>query len=230
MKNILIAESDDNYLTMISSLVSNAGYNVLEANTHLNAHAIIRDNSPSLILLSWSLERIGGYNYLKAIKEDSDTSWIPIITLHENGDDISRVESLQLGAEDCLSKPIEPHELLLRINSSYRRRESSDLLTDGIISFNGLQLDTKSLRISANSKSTYLPAPDFKLLMAFLSSPDEVITRSALKQITSYKPETDDRTIDAHIMRLRKTLKKIGHQNIIQTVRGIGYRLSQDMI
>lgn len=228
MEAVLLAESDEVYLRMLSSLINDSGFHALEATSHLNAFSILRDKTPSLVILSWNFNDIGGEQFLSSLKENPDYSWLPVITLHEQGSDSSRVQSLRIGSEDCLSKPIDPHELVLRIKSIFRRKENTNFQdNEGIIELNGLKLDTKSLRVKGKSKSTYLPSTDFKLLLALMSNPGEVISRTKLKEFTSHKiKDVDDRLVDVHVMRLRRTLKKIGYSDIIQTVRGVGYRIT----
>ena len=227
METVLLAESDEVYLRMLSSIINDSGFHTIEANSHLNALSILRDKTPSLIILSWNFNETGGEQFLSSLKENQDYFWLPVITLHEQCTEYSRVTSLRIGAEDCLSKPIDPHELVLRIKSIFRRRENYNIQdNDGIVELNGLKLDTKSLRVKGKSKSTYLPSTDFKLLLALMSNPGEVISRSKLKEFTTHKAtDVDDRLVDVHIMRLRRTLKKIGCTDIIQTVRGVGYRI-----
>ncbi len=226
METVLIAESDEIYLRMLSSIVSDAGFHSVEAATHINALSIIKDKLLSLMILSWTLKNIGGGNFLSSIKNDSELSWLPIITLHSSEYESSRVESLRIGAEDCLSKPLDPNELILRIKSVISRKQTVNLQNEGVVELHGLKLDTKSLRIKGKCKSTYLPMTDYQLLFELMTNPGEVFTRTQLKNIiSSMSTEADDRLIDVHVMRLRRLLKNIGHANIIQTVRGVGYRI-----
>lgn len=225
METILVAESDETYLKMISSIVSDAGYYAFEATSHLSASSILKNKLPSLMILSWTFKSIGGLEFLSSIKNNEELSWIPVITLHNTEYDSSRVESLRIGAEDCLSKPLDPNELILRIKSIIKRH-STNIAKEGTIQLHGLVLDTNSLRINGKSKSTYLSMTDYQLLFELMTNPGEVYTRSQLKNIISnMSDEADERLIDVHIMRLRRLLKDIGHTNLIQTVRGVGYRI-----
>ncbi len=163
--------------------------------------------------------------FARKIKSDAQTKNIPIIMLTARGEEYDKVRGLEIGADDYVTKPFSPRELNARIKAVLRRRAPQ--MTDDPIELNGLRLDPTTHRVTGNQKVIDLGPTEFRLLHFFMSNPERVHTRGQLlDKVWGDRVFVEDRTVDVHIRRLRNALSVSGHQDLIQTVRGSGYRLS----
>jgi two-component system phosphate regulon response regulator PhoB len=180
---------------------------------------------PDLILLDWMLPGMSGIEYARRLKSDNLTKAIPIIMLTARGDEYDKVRGLEVGADDYVTKPFSPRELNARIKAVLRRRAPQ--MTDDPIEIQGLLLDPTTHRVTGNQANIDLGPTEFRLLHYFMSNAERVHTRSQLlDKVWGDRVFVEDRTVDVHIRRLRNALASSGHQDLIQTVRGSGYRLS----
>ena len=227
MKNerILIVDDEAAIREMISIALDLAGFDCIEAEDALQAHHLVVDERPALILLDWMLPGMTGIELARRLKRDENTSEIPIIMLTARGEEDNKIQGLDAGADDYITKPFSTRELISRIKAVLRR--SSALNQEKSIEVAGLKLDPVSHRITANDKPVEMGPTEYRLLAFFMSHPERAYTRTQmLDQVWGGNVYVEDRTIDVHIRRLRKALEPFNFDRFIQTVRGTGYRFS----
>lgn len=223
--NILVVEDEPAIQELLALNIMQAGHNPIRALSAENALELMREAIPDLILLDWMLPGMNGLELARKIKSDPQTKNIPIIMLTARGEEYDKVRGLEIGADDYVTKPFSPRELNARIKAVLRRRAPQ--MTDDPIEFKGLRLDPTTHRVTGNQKVIDLGPTEFRLLHFFMSNPERVHTRSQLlDKVWGDRVFVEDRTVDVHIRRLRNALSISGHENLVQTVRGAGYRLS----
>ncbi len=224
-QTILIVDDEASIRDMIALTLELNGYNCLQAGDAMTAHTIIMDNRPDLILLDWMMPGISGIELSRRLRRENSTKQIPIIMITAKGEEANKVEGLETGADDYVTKPFSTKELMARIKALLRRTsEESD---QQMINYDGLLLDQDAHRISANNQEVKLGPTEYKLLQFFMCHPDRAYSREQLLDLVwGGNVHIDDRTVDVHIRRLRKTLADFGYDKYIQTVRGTGYRFS----
>jgi len=225
--NILIVEDESSILELIALNLHQAGFNPIRAISAEYADNIVKETIPDLIVLDWMLPGMNGVEFAKRLRANSVTKFIPIIMLTAKSDEDNKIEGFNVGADDYLTKPFSPRELVARIKVLIRRR-SPELVNDPIIA-EGLVLDPKSHRVQVNNKTITIGPTEFKLLHFFMKNNNRVYSRNQiLDKIWGNNSVIDDRTVDVHIKRLRDVLKQSGYDKFIQTVRGTGYRFSKE--
>ncbi len=223
--NILIVEDESPILELLALNISQAGYNPLRAISAEHAEKLISEALPDIILLDWMLPGMSGIDFAKKLRGNALTKAIPIIMLTARSDELDKVKGLEVGADDYITKPFSPRELNARIKAILRRKAPE--LTEDLLTINGLELDPVSHRVTGNNKPLEMGPTEFRLLHFFMSNPERVYSRSQLlDKVWGSQIFIEDRTVDVHIRRLRNILAQSQHENLIQTVRGSGYRLS----
>ena len=223
--NILVVEDEPAIQELLALNITQAGHNAMRALSAEHAQELLRETMPDLILLDWMLPGINGLEFARKLKSDPLTKSIPIIMLTARGDEYDKVRGLEVGADDYVTKPFSPRELNARIKAVLRRRAPQ--MTDDPIEVSVLRLDPTTHRVIGQDKIIDLGPTEFRLLHFFMSNAERVHTRSQLlDKVWGDRVFVEDRTVDVHIRRLRNALSVSGHQNLIQTVRGAGYRLS----
>jgi two-component system, OmpR family, phosphate regulon response regulator PhoB len=223
--NILIVEDEPAIQELLALNLTQAGHNPLRALSVEQAQMLMRDALPDLIILDWMLPGMSGIDFARKLKGDELTKTIPIIMLTARGEEVDKIRGLEVGADDYVTKPFSPRELNARIKAVLRRR--SPQMTDDPIELNGLRLDPTTHRVTGNNKTIELGPTEFKLLHYLMSNPERVHSRSqVLDRVWGDRVFVEDRTVDVHIRRLRLALEQTGHEDLIQTVRGVGYRFS----
>lgn len=223
--NILVIEDEPAIQELLALNITQAGHNAIRALSAEIAQDLMRETIPDLILLDWMLPGMNGLEFARKIKSDSQTKNIPIIMLTARGEEYDKVRGLEIGADDYVTKPFSPRELNARIKAVLRRRAPQ--MTDDPIELNGLRLDPTTHRVTGNQKVIELGPTEFRLLHFFMTNPERVHTRSQLlDKVWGDRVFVEDRTVDVHIRRLRNALSLSGHEDLVQTVRGAGYRLS----
>jgi len=223
--NILIVEDESPILELLALNISQAGYNPLRAISAEHAEKLINEALPDIILLDWMLPGMSGIDFAKKLRSNALTKTIPIIMLTARSDELDKVKGLEVGADDYITKPFSPRELNARIKAVLRRKAPE--LTEDILKINGLELNPVSHRVTGNNKPLEMGPTEFRLLHFFMSNPERVYSRSQLlDKVWGSQIFIEDRTVDVHIRRLRNILTQSQHENLIQTVRGSGYRLS----
>jgi two-component system phosphate regulon response regulator PhoB len=223
--NILIVEDEPAIQELLALNIIQAGHQPIRALTVEQAQLIMQETIPDLILLDWMLPGMSGIEFARKLKTDEVTKNIPIIMLTARGEEADKVRGLEVGADDYVTKPFSPRELNARIKAVLRRRAPQ--MTADPIEAGGIRLDPTTHRVTAKNKHVELGPTEFKLLHYLMSNAERVHSRSQLlDRVWGDKVFVEDRTVDVHIRRLRLALEASGHENLIQTVRGAGYRFS----
>jgi len=224
-KQILIVEDEKPIRDMIAFGLKRAGFDVREAEDCSAARARIADQRPDLLLVDWMLPDQSGLELTRAIKRNKDTEDLPVIMLTARADEHDKVSGLEGGADDYVTKPFSPRELLARINAVLRR--TSVVGPGESLDVGGLVLDTASHRVTADGETVQLGPTEYRLLQFFMEHPERVYSRSQLlDRVWGGNVYVEERTVDVHIRRLRKALEPSRRDALIQTVRGAGYRFS----
>ena len=224
-RRILIVEDEAPIREMLSFVMEQHGYQAVEANDFDAAVEKIAEPYPDMVLLDWMLPGGSGIQLAKKIKSDDFTRNIPIIMLTARGEEEDKVKGLEVGADDYITKPFSPKELMARMRAVFRRVAPTVL--DEPLEVEGLKLDPVSHRISVDDKGIDMGPTEFKLLHFFMTHPERVYSREQLlDHVWGTNVYVEDRTVDVHIRRLRKALTEYGYERLIQTVRGVGYRFS----
>jgi two-component system phosphate regulon response regulator PhoB len=222
--DILVVEDEPAIQELIAVNLEHAGHRVQRAHSAAEADAFIREVRPDLILLDWMLPDVAGTVLARKLRADVRSKDIPIIMLTARAQELDKVEGLESGADDYITKPFSPKELLARIKAVLRRRAPQ--LTDDLIDVDGLQLDPAAHRVMSAGQELRLGPTEFKLLHFFMTHPERVYSRmQLLDQVWGDHVFVEERTVDVHIRRLRQALEPTGHDRLIETVRGSGYRL-----
>lgn len=223
--NILVVEDEPAIQELLALNLTQAGHNAIRALSVEQAQKLIREALPDLIILDWMLPGMSGIEFARKLKSDELTKAIPIIMLTARGEEVDKVRGLEVGADDYVTKPFSPRELNARIKAVLRRRAPQ--MTDDPIEVSGLRLDPMTHRVSGNGTTLELGPTEFRLLHYLMSNPERVHSRSqVLDRVWGDRVFVEDRTVDVHIRRLRRALSESGHEELIQTVRGVGYRFS----
>jgi two-component system phosphate regulon response regulator PhoB len=185
----------------------------------------VNETLPDLVLLDWMLPGMSGIQYARRLRSMERTRDLPIIMLTARSEEHDKVAGLEAGADDYLAKPFSPRELLARIKAVLRRRAPQ--MTEDNVEVDGLRLDPLTHRVSGNGRTLELGPTEFRLLHFFMTHAERVHSRAALlDQVWGDHVFVEERTVDVHIRRLRAALEASGHDRLIQTVRGSGYRFS----
>lgn len=221
---VLIVDDEEAIREMISVALELAGFQWLEAENATVAHSRIVDDRPDLILLDWMLPGTSGIELARRLKRDEATSEIPVIMLTAKSEEDNKIQGLDAGADDYITKPFSTRELISRINAVLRRAKGDR--TKAIL-VDGLALDPVSHRITANDKPVEMGPTEYRLLEFFMTHQDRAYSRAQLlDQVWGGNVYVEDRTVDVHIRRLRKALAPYKFDHLVQTVRGTGYRFS----
>ena len=223
--NILVVEDEPAIQELLALNLVQAGHNPIRALSVDQGQKLMRETLPDLILLDWMLPGMSGIEFARRLKSEELTKAIPIIMLTARGEELDKVRGLEVGADDYVTKPFSPRELNARIKAVLRRRAPQ--MTDDPIEIGGLRLDPATHRVTGNGDVLDLGPTEFRLLHYLMSNPERVHSRSqVLDRVWGDRVFVEDRTVDVHIRRLRLALAQSGHEDLIQTVRGVGYRFS----
>ena len=224
-KQILVVEDERPIREMIAFGLRRAGFEVREAADARSGRAEVANKLPDLLLVDWMLPDTSGLEFTRALKRARETRELPVIMLTARAEEGDKVAGLEGGADDYITKPFSPRELLARINAVLRRAlpaEGSER-----IDIEGLVLDQSSQRVSVGERTVALGPTEYRMLSFFMTHPERVYTREQLlDRVWGGNVYVEERTIDVHIRRLRKALEEYGYDRLIQTVRGSGYRFS----
>ncbi|WP_218352273.1 phosphate regulon transcriptional regulator PhoB [Alteromonas lipotrueiana] len=224
-RTVLLVEDEAPIREMLKLVLDQAGFTTVEAEDYDIAKEKICEPYPDLILLDWMLPGGSGVQLAKGLKQHEFTREIPVIMLTARGEEDDKIRGLDAGADDYITKPFSPKELIARIKAVMRRVTPTAGETP--IEINGLTLEPVSHRVTANNDPVELGPTEFKLLHFFMSHPERVYSRELLlDKVWGTNVYVEDRTVDVHIRRLRKAISIHNHDAMIQTVRGAGYRFS----
>ncbi|RUO75683.1 phosphate regulon transcriptional regulator PhoB [Pseudidiomarina taiwanensis] len=224
-RKILIVEDEAPIREMLSFVMEQHGYQAVEAGDYDTALAKVVEPYPDMIILDWMLPGGTGVQLAKKLKTTEYTRNIPIIMLTARGEEEDKVKGLEVGADDYMTKPFSPKELMARMRAVFRRVAPTAL--DEPLEISGLRLDPVSRRVTAYNDELEMGPTEFKLLHFFMTHTERVYSREQLlDHVWGTNVYVEDRTVDVHIRRLRKALALHDHDRLVQTVRGVGYRFS----
>ena len=225
---ILVVEDEPAIQELIAVNLEHAGHRVLRAGNVGEAEAMIRKVLPDVVLLDWMLPGTPGLDFARQLRADRRTRDIPIIMLTARAQEGDKVAGLEGGADDYVTKPFSPRELIARIQAVIRRRAPQ--LADELLEVGGLSLDPIAHRVKVHGRNLDLPPAEFRLLRFLMTHPERVYTRpQLLDEIWGDHVFIEERTVDVHIRRLREALEPSGHDRLVETVRGSGYRFRRDL-
>ncbi len=221
---ILIVEDDEDIMEMIAYNLEKEGYKTTRVYNGEDAVNSVKNEQPAMIILDLMIPKIEGLEVCKIVRNNSNTSLIPIIMLTARSQETDKITGLELGADDYVTKPFSPKELIARIKAVLRRSKSRN--TDTTINAGDIVIDIVKYKVTVNGALINLTATDFKLLEYLARRCGEVLSREAiLNDVFGYTSAIYDRTVDTHIKTLRK---KLGNaRGAIETIRGIGYRFKE---
>ncbi len=221
---ILIVEDEIAIREMIAFHLSRAGYVTLEAENCKDARELLADKQPDLALVDWMLPDMSGLELVRMLKRDRANDDLAIIMLTARADEYDKVAGLEGGADDYITKPFSPRELIARIHAVLRRAVSAD---SDVIDVGTIKVDGADHRVTANGHEVHLGPTEYRLLHFLISHPDRVYSREQLlDRVWGANVYVEERTVDVHVRRLRKALSAESADKYIQTVRGAGYRFS----
>lgn len=224
---VLIVEDESALLTLLRYNLEREGFQVLEARDGEEGLLIAEEQKPDLILLDWMLPRLSGIEVCRRLRRQSETREIPVIVLTARGEEADKVRGLDSGADDYVTKPFSPTELLSRIRAVLRRARPA--LSSEALGFADLTMDLVSHRVHRTGREVKLGPTEFRLLRHFLEHPGRVFSREQLLDaVWGRDVYVETRTVDVHIRRLRKALNEGGLEDLIRTVRSAGYALDRE--
>ena len=221
---LLVVEDEPDISSLLVYTLGKANFQVKAVADCASAWQHIADDRPDLMLLDWMLPDMSGIEMLQRIRKHADYSEMPVIMLTARSEESDRVRGLDSGADDYIVKPFSLRELCSRINSRLRIVASN---SPEILEADGMTLDTQSHRLGINGEMVNLGPTEFRLLRHFMENTERVYSRAQLlDRVWGTNVYVEERTVDVHILRLRKALEPCGKAGMIQTVRGAGYRFS----
>ena len=221
---ILIVEDEAEIREMLAFTLERAGFMVWEAATAETALGMLDRGLPGLAIIDWMLPRMSGVDLAARLRRDEFTADLPIIMLTARGEEEDKLKGYDSGIDDYLTKPFSPRELVARIRALLRRAGKPD---DGLITVGDMVLDLRSHQLRINDNPVKLGPTEFRLLEHFMSNINRVFDRGQLlDHVWGRSIYVEERTVDVHVLRLRKALKPYGMHRHIETVRGVGYRFS----
>jgi two-component system phosphate regulon response regulator PhoB len=223
--SILVVEDEPAIQELVSFTCETGGFEVRRAESVASAQRAIRERLPDLVILDWMLPDRPGIELLRELRGGERTKSVPVILLTAKGAEGDRVTGLDAGADDYVVKPFSPRELVSRVRAVFRRRAPEK--SGEALAYGPLVIDPARHEVSVDGKPVRVGLAEFKLLQFLIGHPERVFTRSQLlDRVWGDHVFIEERTVDVHVLRLRKALAAAGAQHLVQTVRGLGYRLS----
>ncbi|MYM32506.1 response regulator [Duganella sp. CY15W] len=222
--HILIVESTPAIQELIALNLGMAGHQISRAADAESALLMLEDQLPDMVLLDWNLPGQSGLSLVRRLRAQSRTRGLPIMMVTARCGEHDKIMALESGADDYMTKPFSPREMVARVHCLLRRWQPQSL-ADAPVQLAGLRLDPCTQRVTAGARELALGRVEFKLLNFLMSHPERVHTRAQLlDQVWGNGSYLDERTVDTHVGRLRSALQPSGYQQRIETVRGSGYR------
>jgi two-component system, OmpR family, phosphate regulon response regulator PhoB len=224
-KRILVVEDEASIREMVAFALRKAGMEPMHAADSRAAQVAIADTVPDLILLDWMLPGMSGLELARHLRKQELTAEVPIIMLTARGEEMDRVNGLDAGVDDYVVKPFSTRELIARIKAVLRRSQGDD--GSGVLELGGVKIDGAAHRVFARGGQIAIGPTEYRLLHFFITHPERVYSRAQLlDHVWGGSVYVEERTVDVHIRRLRKTLEPYALDGLVQTVRGAGYRFS----
>jgi two-component system phosphate regulon response regulator PhoB len=226
---ILLVEDDANLVELIAYNLEREGFDVVRTGDGEEALILAEEEKPDLVILDWMIENLSGIEVCRRLRRQEATKSLPIIMLTARSEEADRVRGLETGADDYLTKPFSPRELVARVRAILRR--ARPVLGGAILSFADIEMDTTAHKVSRAGVPIALGPTEFRLLRHFLEHPRRVFSREQLLDaVWGRDVYVEQRTVDVHIRRLRKAVNIPGTEDIIRTVRAAGYALDTESI
>ena len=221
---ILLVEDDRALVELIGFHLARAGYETRQTASGDEALLLVRESAPDLILLDWMIEGTSGIEVCRQLRRMEQTKQIPVIMMTARGEETDLIRGLDTGADDYITKPFSPKEMLARVGAVLRRARPA--LAGGTLTFEDLEMDLATYRVRRGGQPVHLSPSEFRLLRHFMESPRRVFTREGLLDtVWTEGSELELRTVDVQIRRIRKVLNEGGRPDLIRTVRSAGYAL-----
>jgi two-component system phosphate regulon response regulator PhoB len=222
--SILVVEDDLALCELLTWNLGAEGYDVRSTGDGEEALLMVREQAPDAIILDWMVEQVPGIEVCRQLRKDKSTARVPILMLTARGEEEDRIRGLKTGADDYVTKPFSPRELMARVEALIRRSRPS--LAGDVLAFGDLELDFASHRVRRSGEALHLGPTEFKLLRYFMERPNRVLSRQQiLDGVWGMDSDIDERTVDVHIRRLRKAINRDGESDPIRTVRAAGYSM-----
>ena len=223
---VLLIEDEPDIRDMLNFALTRAGYQVWESDTAEDAMRKLDGLLPNVLIIDWMLPGMSGVELARRLRQDEHTATLPIIMLTARGEEADKLKSFDSGVDDYIVKPFSPRELIARVKALLRRAGSPD---EGLIQTGQITMDLNAHQVSINGEPVKLGPTEFRLLELFMNQPERAFDRSQLlDRVWGRSVYVEERTVDVHVLRLRKALKPFGQADRIETVRGIGYRFSPE--
>ena len=226
-KKLLLVEDDKALAELLIWHFEREEYEVHRTGDGEEALMLAEEEQPDLIILDWMIEGISGLEVCRRLRRRETTANVPIIMLTARGEESDRIRGLEVGADDYITKPFSPRELLARVSAVLRRVRPA--LAGEQLSYADIEMDVAAHRVRRGGRSVQLGPTEFRLLKKLLENPGRVFSRERLlDSVWSHDPDIDARTVDVHVRRLRKALNQAGDRDIVRTVRSAGYSLDSE--
>ena len=224
---LLLVEDDRALAELLTWHFAREGYDIDCTGDGEEALVLAQERTPDVVILDWMIEGIAGIEVCRRLRRSPATARVPIIMLTARGEESDRIRGLETGADDYVTKPFSPRELLARVGAVLRRARPA--LAGERLAYSDLEMDVEAHRLRRAGKSVQLGPTEFRLLRHFMEQPGRVFSRERLLDaVWSHDSEIDARTVDVHVRRLRRALNEGGRPDVIRTVRSAGYSLDAD--
>ncbi|SFG15369.1 two component transcriptional regulator, winged helix family [Novosphingobium sp. CF614] len=222
--SVLVVEDDIALCELLTWNLSAEGYEVRSTGDGEEALLMVREQMPDAIILDWMIEQVPGIEVCRQLRKDKETAQVPILMLTARGEEEDMIRGFKTGADDYVTKPFSPRELLARIEALLRRARPS--LAGNVLQWGDIELDAASHRVRRGGEALHLGPTEFRLLRYFMERPNRVVSRQQiLDGVWGMDSDIDERTVDVHIRRLRKAINRPGETDPIRTVRAAGYAM-----
>ncbi len=224
--SVLVIEDEREVREMLNFSLRRSGFDVWETSSAEEALRRLDGPLPSLVIIDWMLPGMNGVDLVRRLRQDQHTAGLPMIMLTARGEQADKLKSFDSGVDDYITKPFSPRELVARMRALLRRSGEPE---DGALKIGALRLDLNAHKLSVDGETVKIGPTEFRLLELFMRNPNRAFGRAQLlDRVWGRNIYVEERTVDVHVLRLRKTLKPYGLDDLVQTVRGLGYRFSAD--
>jgi two-component system phosphate regulon response regulator PhoB len=224
---LLLVEDDRALADLLMWHFNREGYDIVRTADGDEALLLAEERTPDLVILDWMIEGVSGIEVCRRLRRRASTSAVPIIMLTARGEESDRIRGLETGADDYVTKPFSPRELLARVGAVLRRVRPA--LAGEQLSYGDLEMDVQSHRVRRGGKPVSLGPTEFRLLRHLMENPGRVFSRERLlTAVWTHDPDIDERTVDVHVRRLRRALNEGGRPDLVRTVRSAGYSLDAE--
>jgi two-component system phosphate regulon response regulator PhoB len=224
---LLLVEDDRALADLLIWHFSREGYEIVRTADGDEALLLAEEQPPDLVILDWMIEGVSGIEVCRRLRRRASTAHVPIIMLTARGEESDRIRGLETGADDYVTKPFSPRELIARVGAVLRRMRPA--LAGEQLAYGDIEMDVDAHRVRRSGKPVQLGPTEFRLLRHFMENPGRVFSRERLLDaVWAHDPDIDARTVDVHVRRLRKALNDDGLPDVIRTVRSAGYSLDTE--